>query len=573
MAPKAFTAELRNGVLELWLDTPNSDFNVFTDAAAVELLSTLEELDVTRVSAVVLRSRKPGSFVNGVGLLMASAARSAEDVTRLSANVRRAFRALRALPIPTISAIQGNCYGCGVELSLHTSYRVADRAFDTHFFMTELAEYLFLPVFGATQDLPRLLGLESAADFLLWGERWSADEACCRGLVDACFAAGEFEAGLSHFVHELLSGAATPARAERSFDRDALPAIERRIAALPPRYRDLYADCLSLMQRSLREGSDYAGEIAASARSVLEPRAKAALSLFFVRQVAKRTALRHVAFAPVEHVALRGQDELAGALRARQVRRLLVTSAGAAGPTDADLTLEPYAEPSHARGSVAVAEHDDVESAPHWQSSAVAYWPVAGVDFVEIAAQASSVERARAYDLFTRAGFAAIVSRPSPRFASDVLIAAYLAPLVSFLEQGGAPEDAACTLRDFGFVQLPSELLSARREFRPLSALASADARSGHGVSALLGAVLLSLLSSALELLRGGTLEHVSQLDVLARAALDFPLCHGSLGRYLSIENVSAQLRDVEAGGPALVPAAVLERAEEYLSEARPFYR
>src|SRR5688572_2783073 len=120
MAAKAFTAELQNGVLELWLDTPNSDVNVFTDAAACELIAILEELDFTRVLAVVLRSRKPGSFVNGVGLLMASAARRAEDVARLSANVRRAFRALRALPIPSISAIQGNCYGCGVELSLHT---------------------------------------------------------------------------------------------------------------------------------------------------------------------------------------------------------------------------------------------------------------------------------------------------------------------------------------------------------------------------------------------------------------------------------------------------------------------
>src|SRR5688572_2358644 len=99
MAPKAFTAELRAGVLELWLDTPNSDVNVFTEAAAGELLAILEELDFAQVRALVLRSRKPGSFVNGVGLLMASAARRPDDVTRLSAPVRRAFRALRALPI------------------------------------------------------------------------------------------------------------------------------------------------------------------------------------------------------------------------------------------------------------------------------------------------------------------------------------------------------------------------------------------------------------------------------------------------------------------------------------------
>ncbi len=573
MTPKAFTAELQNGVLELWLDTPNSDFNVFTDAAACELLATLHELDLTRVRAVVLRSRKPGSFVNGVGLLMASAARHPEDVTRLSANVRRAFRALRTLPIPTISAIQGNCYGCGVELSLHTSYRVADRAFDTHFYMTELAEYLFLPVFGATQDLPRLLGLESAANFLMWGERWSADEACRRGLIDACFATEEFEAGLARFVQGLLSGVAPPARVQRTPDSKALHAAEKRIAALPPGYRDLYADCLALMQRALGQGSDDSAELAVSARSVLEPRSKAALSLFFVRQVAKRTAVRHVTFEPVQHVAVCGHDELARALRSRRIRQLLVTNTRADGATNADLLLHPYARPLPAGSGVAVAKHDDIESAPHWVSATLAYWPVPGVEFIEIAAREASIERARTYDLFTRAGFAAIVSRPAARFASDVLIGGYIAPLARFLELGGQAEDAACTLRDFGFVQLPSELLKSRREARGVSLLTAADTGSGHTVPALLSAVLLSLLSSALELVRGGTLEHVSQLDVLARAALDFPLGHGSLGRYLSIESVSAQLRELGASGRALLPASVLERAEEYLSEARPFYR
>ncbi|HMJ16011.1 MAG TPA: enoyl-CoA hydratase/isomerase family protein, partial [Polyangiaceae bacterium] len=306
MARPALTADLRDGVLELRLDTPNSEVNVFSEPAANELGNILNELDFARVRALVIRSKKPGSFVNGVGLMMASAARDPEDVPRLSAGVRRAFRAVRALSIPTISAIQGNCYGCGVEFALHTRYRVAERTFDTHFYMTELADYLFLPVFGATQDLPRLLGLGAAADFLMWGERWSADEACKHGLVHASFTSDRFEAELDRFIEGVLRGEEPIARPAAGSNTAVVDLTRARIAALPEDYRELYATCLALMQRAVASGADYAAEIAASARSLLQPRAKSALSMFFVRQLARSTAVRNVVFEPVQRVAVSG---------------------------------------------------------------------------------------------------------------------------------------------------------------------------------------------------------------------------------------------------------------------------
>jgi enoyl-CoA hydratase/carnithine racemase len=572
MAPKAFTTEPEAGVLVLWLETPNSEVNVFTEAAAGELLAILTELDFDQVRALVLRSRKPGSFVNGVGLLMASAARRPDDVLRMSAPVRRAFRALRELPIPTICAIQGNCYGCGVELSLHTSQRVADRAFDTHFYMTELAEYLFLPVFGATQDLPALLGLESAVDFLMWGQRWTADEACRRGLIDACFSPEEFETGLARFVEAVLAGAQRGART-RVADPAALGVIHQRIAALPAEYRDLYAECLQLMQRAL-EGKDYDAELAVSSRSVLEPRSKAALSLFFVKQVAKSTALRNVTFEPVQHVAVCGDADFAHALGSRRVRKLVVSQAATQAANEADLTLYPYAQhPPVTAGAVAIARHDDRASTPRWTSSTIAYFPLPGVEFVELAAREETTERARAYDLFTRAGFTAIVSRPTAGFVSDALIAAHLAPIHRFLAAAGTPEDVARTLRDFGFVKLPWELLRARRDALDVPSSLDAAASSGQSAPALRAAVVISLLDCALESLADGSLPHVSQLDVLARTVLDFPLLHASLGRYLNLHNVSAALREIEADDRDLVPERALERAEEYLRESRPFYR
>jgi 3-hydroxyacyl-CoA dehydrogenase/enoyl-CoA hydratase/3-hydroxybutyryl-CoA epimerase len=149
---------LRQGVLHLTLDSPGA-VNVFSRDVASMLCDQLQDLDRGAVRAVVLESGKPGSFVNGVGLMLAGSVRAVEDAVRLTGPVRDAYRALRDCPVPTVSAIRGNCFGCGVELALQCQYRVASDERDTRFYMTEVADYLMIPTFGATQDLPRLLGL------------------------------------------------------------------------------------------------------------------------------------------------------------------------------------------------------------------------------------------------------------------------------------------------------------------------------------------------------------------------------------------------------------------------------
>ena len=113
----------------LTIDTPACPVNVFTREAALDLLRLLPE--ARRGRALLFRSGKPRSFVNGVGLMMASATRGADDVRRLTKDVRSAFAALRDCPVPTVAALRGSVFGCGLELSLHCDHRVACDVFDT----------------------------------------------------------------------------------------------------------------------------------------------------------------------------------------------------------------------------------------------------------------------------------------------------------------------------------------------------------------------------------------------------------------------------------------------------------
>src|SRR5262249_17414115 len=138
----------------------------------------------TTTRAIVFETAKPGSFINGVGLLLAQAAQTEADVLRASTPPWEAYRAVRESPVPTIAVVQGSCFGCGVEFVLNCDYRIASDSCETRFYMTELNDYLFVPLFGSTWNLPPAVGLEHAIDLLLWGERWDGATAHARGLVD-----------------------------------------------------------------------------------------------------------------------------------------------------------------------------------------------------------------------------------------------------------------------------------------------------------------------------------------------------------------------------------------------------
>src|SRR5256712_2870763 len=236
------TGALRGGVLYLTLDTRGSSVNVFTPAVALELERELQAGLAAGARAVVLQSAKPGSFVNGVGLLLAASSHAQGAAMERAHTLRRCYERLAAAPVPTIAAIEGNCYGCGLELALACDYRIARDSYDTHFYMPELRDYAFVPLFGATQRLPRLLGLRAAMEVLL-GERLDARRAARIGLVDrlapAQGVAGTLPSPLSQFrPRRWPKRPPQPPANSRAPAVRPLPGPERRLAReclrLPP---------------------------------------------------------------------------------------------------------------------------------------------------------------------------------------------------------------------------------------------------------------------------------------------------------------------------------------------------
>lgn len=601
---RPFSIERRDGILTLSLDTPGCDVNIFDNNAATQLREVLGELDPAQTRAVVLRSGKPGSFVNGVGLLMAVAVKTPAAARELTEHVRSAYQALRDCPVPTVAAIEGNCYGCGVELTLCCDFRVAVDTAPTHFYMTEIADYLFLPIFEATVRLPLLLGLDRAARLLLWGERWSAREAQENGLVDLVVERQQLGDSLVRFVRQQLDESGQgkpPARTspDRGLPSGHLDALldehERRIQRLPPDYQAVYREGLELMadvaQRGTMTPDAVRREIDASGRTSCDPKAKQALSFFFIRQVAATLCSgRRVAQEPALRVAVIGASDeartLRGELESRSLPGVTVASSGATSATnEARLLLQSGAADVRADATDLEAGIALAVGAPvSWPASTMLHGPFypPGRPLLEVASREEPTAGTRLLsDYLGRIGISVIISRPGERYAIDELLLAYFAPLVRYCTEGGHAQEVNASLRDFGFIRWPHHILEGlggagvvegllasaglpREQTGPaLQQLQSPDYEDGRSLSRVTDALCGSLIAAANRLRSDGVVGHPSLTDLIARETLDFPLQHGSLGTYGTKSRIRELLRQTGTLRDLLAPRdlAQLERA------------
>eukprot|EP00741_Cyanophora_paradoxa_P003369 tig00000692_g3274.t2 len=96
-------------------------------------------------------------------------------------NGSKIMLAVEAGPKPSVSAIDGMCLGGGLELSLGCSARVCTARATMGLPELKLG---FIPGFGGTQRLPRVVGLRKGLTMMLLSEMVKAAEAAKSGLVD-----------------------------------------------------------------------------------------------------------------------------------------------------------------------------------------------------------------------------------------------------------------------------------------------------------------------------------------------------------------------------------------------------
>ena len=111
------------------------------------------------------------------------------------------FAAVERFPRPTIAAVNGYALGGGCELALACDLRIA--AETAKFGQPELGLGI-IPGAGATQRLPRVVGLGRAKHLILTGETIDAAQALAIGLVSAVVPAGELHTKAQDLARRVL---------------------------------------------------------------------------------------------------------------------------------------------------------------------------------------------------------------------------------------------------------------------------------------------------------------------------------------------------------------------------------
>lgn len=182
---------VRGPVVELLLNAParKNALPLAAWQALPGLLAPLREDPLVRVC--VLRGAGGESFCAGADISEFEAIRSTPEAARRYDDINvAAFKALKAVPVPVIAAIEGPCLGGGLGLALACDLRIATRS--ASFAIPAARLGLAYPP-EALGDLLEAVAPSEAKKLLFTANRLSSDEALRIGLINEIVAETELD--------------------------------------------------------------------------------------------------------------------------------------------------------------------------------------------------------------------------------------------------------------------------------------------------------------------------------------------------------------------------------------------
>jgi enoyl-CoA hydratase len=189
---------LSESIATLTIDRPEVK-NALDLATVNEIRAALQTLAADENAAVlIITGGGEAAFVSGADV---------NDIRRrgrddgLAAINSSLFAEIERFPRPTIAAINGYALGGGCELALACDIRIASET--AKFGQPELGLGI-IPGAGATQRLPRIVGMGRAKHLILTGEIIDAKQALEIGLVSAVTPAGQLQIRAREMAKKIL---------------------------------------------------------------------------------------------------------------------------------------------------------------------------------------------------------------------------------------------------------------------------------------------------------------------------------------------------------------------------------
>lgn len=210
------------------------------------LAQVVEEVTRRDGVRVVVVSGEGPSFSSGIDTTTFGSSVPPGD---LIARAQAGFRALAALEVPTVAAVQGHAYGAGMQLALVCDLRVVTT--DARLGLLE-GKYGLVPDLGATHILPLLAGPAVAKKMMWLAERIDGAEAGRRGIAEIVVAPDELRPTADDLAARLA--AASP---------QVVRAVKRLVERAP---RSTFGDSMdevAAVQEDVMASEDFAEAIAA----------------------------------------------------------------------------------------------------------------------------------------------------------------------------------------------------------------------------------------------------------------------------------------------------------------------
>ena len=153
------------------------------------------------VRVLIFRGEGPRAFSAGADISEFGTAPSLHE-SREARRQRDLWALLEDLPIPTIAALHGFCFGAGVELPLYCDLRIA--AEDTRIGLPEVT-LGYIPSAGGTQLMPRIAPAGAARGLILSGEPIDAQRAQSWGIVHRVVPADDLDATVDAIASRLAN--------------------------------------------------------------------------------------------------------------------------------------------------------------------------------------------------------------------------------------------------------------------------------------------------------------------------------------------------------------------------------
>jgi 3-hydroxyacyl-CoA dehydrogenase/enoyl-CoA hydratase/3-hydroxybutyryl-CoA epimerase/enoyl-CoA isomerase len=315
---------LNNNIVELIFDSQSESVNKFDQNSLGELREVVTQLAADKSIRGLLVTSAKEVFIVGADIteFLKGFQMPQDELVQWVKDAQKVFTDLENLEFPSVCAINGYALGGGFEFGLACTYRVASSKAKVGLPEVKLG---LLPGFGGTSRLPRLVGADSALEWIAGGTENSPEEALKIGAVDAVVEHENLQNSALDLLNKAVSGEFDwqAKRAEKQQplmlnENESMMAFETARAFIAGKAGPNYPAPLTIvgvMQASARFTLEGALEIEAEGFAELakSQEATALIGLFLGDQLLKKKAKNSTKIAaPVNRAAVIGAGIMGG---------------------------------------------------------------------------------------------------------------------------------------------------------------------------------------------------------------------------------------------------------------------